>query len=157
MGLLSRALSQTRRLRLPSSRRASLTITPLEQSTDSMWRALTSPREISWWWSDDALNVSNREAKNGFDAAAQKASEYVRSHFPRNYYWSGGGGRSRRYARDLSARLSGSGYRQVPAADGTFEIEPTSLAYAIYAANKLSPALSYGALGGAAGYTMLGQ
>lgn len=97
---------------------------------------------INWGWqgADRRSDLAPRQLKEVFDGTAERIAREIEARPPQLYTFSGiSGGHNRRYARDLAARLAGSGYEAVRAGDEFF-LKPTTSAYAQYMARTLGPA-----------------
>lgn len=107
---------------------------------------------INWGWTgaERRADLSPRQVRDVFDGTAEKIAKEIEARPPQLYTFRGiSGGHNRRYARDLEARLAGSGYEMIRSGDEFF-LKPTSGAYAQWAARTLGP----GALAGAGAYGM---
>lgn len=101
---------------------------------------------VNWGWADSKYpgevrsDLSPREIREVFDGTADKIAREIEARPPQLYTFSGiSGGHNRRYARDLEARLAGSGYEAIRVGEQFF-LKPTTSAYAQYMARTLGPA-----------------
>ena len=107
--------------------------------------------EISWGWPGaqkyERRALAPKQTREVFDGTAARIADEIAMRPPQTYTFQGlTGGHARRYARDLAARLDGTGYRATQVGYQVY-LQPTARAYANYAARTATaPALAVGAL-----------
>ena len=111
---------------------------------------------VNWGWGGlgspggRRTDLSAREVRDVFDGTVGRIASEIEARPPQVYTFSGiTGGHNRRYARDLEARLAGSGYEAVRV-DSQFFLKPTAGAYAQWMARTAAPVAGAGALGAGA-------